>query len=360
MNSYPPCVSRFLKSTFLLALAAACAFSARAAVIVSPNPLVPDTLVSVDPRAIAEALPLAFAGARIYRQALAREAAHAAELRKKGIAEVPASEDACYRLDTAGLSDIVFTDRGELYIDRRFVTAEDMHTIHAIEKWIAKWFPRQTKKRRVARQHAGGAGLPVFRGFEAARYQQHDALIERLVAEFNANKAAWSGATREQAARIPNLTAALIKAHMIEESGGNGPRSLAAWAVDPLQVNVPGDWGVEKELVGLSKPTKRNTGELETNVRAAIMYLARKGFSRAARPAAERPKGYFDGWLKALQRYNGRRDRTDTDRYYSDEYADKIMRRAADPESFVPIEIKLANATKELASAGNKQLELCN
>ena len=71
------------------------------------------------------------------------------------------------------------------------------------------------------------------------------------------------------------------------------------------------------------------------------MYLSRKGFGASARPAAERPKGFFDGWPKALQRYNGRRDRTDTDRWYSDEYADKILRRAQDPELFVPIEIKL-------------------
>jgi hypothetical protein len=71
------------------------------------------------------------------------------------------------------------------------------------------------------------------------------------------------------------------------------------------------------------------------------MYLSRKGFSTAARPAAERPNGFFDGWQNALRRYNGRRDRTDTDRYYSDEYADKIARRAANPELFVPIEIKL-------------------
>ena len=31
-----------------------------------------------------------------------------------------------------------------------------------------------------------------------------------------------------------------------------------------------------------------------------------------------------------------------TDRYYSDEYADKIVKRAKDPNAFVPIEIKLA------------------
>jgi hypothetical protein len=107
-------------------------------------------------------------------------------------------------------------------------------------------------------------------------------------------------------------------------------------------VNVPGDWGGEKELVGLRKPSHRNEGSIENNVRAAIMYLARKGFSSSARPAAERPNGYFDGWRRALQRYNGRRDRTETNRYYSDEYADKILRRAASPERFEPIEIKLA------------------
>ena len=60
------------------------------------------------------------------------------------------------------------------------------------------------------------------------------------------------------------------------------------------------------------------------------------------KPAATRPSGFFDGWLDALRRYNGRRDRTDTDRYYSDEYADKIVKRAKDPNAFVPIEIKLA------------------
>ena len=53
------------------------------------------------------------------------------------------------------------------------------------------------------------------------------------------------------------------------------------------------------------------------------------------------------GWTTALRRYNGRRDRTDTDRYYSDEYADKIMRRANNPEKFEPIEIKLAAKTEK-------------
>ena len=331
--------------------------------------------IEFDPAAFAEGVPLAMEGLRIMQRAAAREARHNAELAAKGIAEVPMSRAALkYSLDTHGLGDMLFDDWGELYIDRRFVTDEELKTIQKIETFVwnhvigpmqqagivptaesrpaartaagastarRRAAPAVAAGRRKPRETAGGAGLPVFRGFEDARYQQHDALIAKMVAEFNADKAGWCGGTPGQAAKIATLTAAQVKSHMIEESGGNGPRSKAAWAVDPLQVNVPGDWGREKELVGLSKPAKRNEGTAEQNVRAAIMYLSRKGFGASARPAAERPNGFFDGWLKALQRYNGRRDRTDTDRWYSDEYADKITRRAENPDVFVPIEIKL-------------------
>ena len=300
-------------------------------------------VLEIDPQAIVEILPLATEAIAIQQRAAEREAKHAAELRAKGIAEVPPCGSERYVIDTPAFGGFSFDDWGELYIDRRFVTDEEMKTVKKIEAWIAKWFPQQTKKRvEKPRKSAGGAGLPVFRGFEDARYQAHDALIARLVKEFNADKKGWTGGTDAQAAKVADLTPALVKAHMIEESGGNGPRSKAAWSVDPLQVNVPGDWGVEKELVGLVKPSRRNEGTAEQNVRAAIKYLSRKGFGASARPAATRPSGFFDGWLDALRRYNGRRDRTDTDRYYSDEYADKIVKRAKDPDAFVPIEIKLA------------------
>lgn len=300
-----------------------------------------DFRVEVDPRAVMEILPLAFDAADVFARASAREAAHRAELARKGVAEVPPSEGQRHVIDTAGLGELAFNDWGELYIDRRFVTDEEMKTVRAIERWIAKWFPKESKGRPRPRRASGGAGLPVFCGFEDARYQMHDGLIARLTAEFNADKALGCGGTPGQAAGIADLAPALVKAHMIEESGGNGPRSRAAWAVDPLQVNVPGDWGAEKALVGLKKPERRNEGTAEQNVRAAIRYLSRKGFSPAARPAAERPKVTFAGWRQALRRYNGRRDRTETDRYYSDEYADKIRRRADNPDLFVPVEIKL-------------------
>ena len=317
-----------------LMLAAACAMGAETARR--------GVRLRVDPDAVAEILPLAVKAVDIFKRASAREARHAAELRRRGIAEVPPEGDERYVLDTAGIGEFAFDGRGEIYIDRRFVTDEEMKTVRAIEGWIVKWFPRQTEKRRMLPAASGGTSVPVFRGFRSARYQKHDALIARLTKEFNADKVGWCGGTPAQAAQIPDLTPAQVKAHMIEESGGNGPRSKAAWAADPLQVNVPGDWGEEKELVGLVRPKKRNEGTAEANVRAAIKYLSRKGFGASGRPASARPDGTFDGWREACRRYNGRRDRTDSDRYYSDEYADKIMRRAANPDLFVPIEIKLA------------------
>lgn len=317
--------------------------------------------LSLDEAALEKGLKIVRDALRISASAEARRLKHEAELAARGVAEEPASREAVrYSVDTHGLGDLLFDDWGELYIDRRFLTDDEMKRVKEIEAFAWKHLieplrgakvltgksekPSAAKKpvKRVPRARAGEAGLPVFRGFEDARYQQYDALIARLVKDFNANKAKWCGGNPDQAAKIADITAALVKSHMIEESGGNGPRSKAAWAVDPLQVNVPGDWGPEKESLGLKKPTKRNEGTAEQNVRAAIMYLSRKGFGASGKPAAVRPNGFFDGWPTALTRYNGRRDRTDTDRYYSEEYSDKIVRRAANPDLFVPIEIKLA------------------
>ena len=332
-----------MKAGMHISLVAAVALSAAALPSRGSAASVADRLLSVEPEAIAELVPLALEAMALQRRADERAAAHAAELAKRGIMEVPACGVDRYTLDTGGLLEgFSFNELGEFYIDRRFVTDKEMETVRSVEAWIRKWFPAKVSKKRVRTLPSGRPGVPVFRGFEDARYQAHDELIARLVNEFNADKASGCGGLAHQAEKVADITPALVKAHMIEESGGNGPASKAAWAVDPLQVNVPGDWGDEKKLVGLEKPEKRNEGTVENNVRAAIRYLSRKGFGASGRPASDRPKGYFDGWKKALQRYNGRRDRTETDRYYSDEYADKIVRRASDPSLFVPIEIKLA------------------
>ena len=308
-----------------------------------------------DPAAALEAVPLVMECARIYTVAQARLEAHDRELAARGIAEEPMSRAAVkYKIDTGGLFEMLFDDFGELYIDRRFLSDEELAAVKRLEAFAQKHLfeplrmamgkdpSAKAPPAAHRRSFTDSTHLPVFRGFEDERYQKHDALVIRLVKEFNLGKADWCGSTPGQAAKVADLEPALVKAHMIEESGGGGSRSRSAWEVDPLQVNVPGDWGDEKLLVGLKKPSARNEGTVEGNVRAAIKYLSRKGFSTSARPAAERPKGFFDGWPRALQRYNGRRDRTDTDRYYSDEYADKIVRRAKNPDAFVPIEIKLA------------------
>ena len=297
--------------------------------------------LSVDWSALCEVAPLALQALEIQGRADAREARHVAELARRGIAEEPSADVDRYQFDLGEARKFLFDRWGEFHIDRRFVTEQEMAVVHRLEDWCRKHL-KMVFERRSRAQSGGVAGVPIFRGFEDERYQRHDALIAKVVAEFNADKAAWCGGSAGQAAKIPDLTAAQVKSHMIEESGGRSARSRAAWAKDPLQVNVPGDWGDEKVLVGLSKPVARNEGRLEDNVRAAVRYLSRKGFAVSAKPAASRPNGFFDGWLVALRRYNGRRDRTDTDRYYSDEYADRIIRRANSPETFVPIEIRLA------------------
>ena len=184
------------------------------------------------------------------------------------------------------------------------------------------------------------AVLPVFKGYEAPRYQKHDELIEELVAEFNSDRAAAAASTEAQAKGIPTLDPALVKAHMIQETGGGDPRSRAAWEVDPLQVNVPGDWGPYKKYLGLSKPRHRNEGSIRQNLRAGIRHLARKGFGVSGQPAANRPKGMFDGWPKSVKRYNGRSDKLPSGIIYSDAYSHRIFDRRDYPAAFAPIELK--------------------
>lgn len=284
----------------------------------------------------AQIVAKANARAEIYKQRLAEE----------GYAEEPASEAAVrYEIDT-GTSKLKFDKFGELFVDRRFLSEDEMKAVKRVERDYRAEYARtaaaQGEKLPESREAVEKTlKVPIFRGFEDDRYQVHDELIVKLVTAFNANKAAWIGGTELQAAKVADLTPAIVKSHMIEESGGNGPQSRAAWLVDPMQVNVPGDWDPAKKLVGLSKPSKRNQGTPETNIRAAIKWLARKGFGASGRPAGERPKGFFDGWKMALRRYNARTDRTKDGRAYKDAYADKIMRRAQNPARFYPVEIKI-------------------
>ena len=186
-----------------------------------------------------------------------------------------------------------------------------------------------------------GAQVPVFKGFENPRYQKYDRLIARFVADFNANRAKWAGAKGRQVATIPEITAAQVKAHMIQETGGGDLASRAAWAKDPLQVNVPGDWNPYKKYLGLREPRRRNEGSLEVNLRAGLMLLARKGFGVSGQPAGNRSDGVFDGWKVALQRYNGRFEKTADGQPYREAYASRILQRAGKPSVETPIPISV-------------------
>ena len=185
------------------------------------------------------------------------------------------------------------------------------------------------------------AGVPVFKGFEGTRYQKHDAIIAKCVKEFNRHRGAWADANRGQAKTIPDITAELIKAHMIQETGGADNRSRAGWNYDPMQVNVPGDWGNEKRHLGLTKPRNRNEGGAELNIRAAIKYLVRKGFSKSGKPVRLVDEQEFWDWATALERYNGRANQTASGKKYCVEYADLIIKRAENHNEKVDIEIKL-------------------
>lgn len=185
------------------------------------------------------------------------------------------------------------------------------------------------------------AAVPVFSGYENPRYQQHDAIIARCVKEFNRHRGAWADANRAQAKTIPDLTTELVKAHMIQETGGGDGRSQAAWLKDPLQVNVPGDWHQAKGLLGLKEPRARNEGNVEQNIRAGIKYLVRKGFSTSGKPVRTVDAQEFVDWATALERYNGRSVQTFGGKRYCEEYADLIIDRAENHDKKVKIEIRL-------------------
>ena len=174
---------------------------------------------------------------------------------------------------------------------------------------------------------------PVFKRYEKPRYQEHDELIARLVDEFNSNKKEYCGCTDEQEGKIPNITPALVKSWMIQESGGGRLEDLDRWNVDPTTINHPGDYSQVKSELGLQKYDRPNKGDLETNIKAALAFLCRKGFGKSGMPARKRESGFFDSWKEAFHRY-GPGTKT---------YSDKIFRRAESIDTYEPIEKKRGN-----------------
>ncbi|MDO5462042.1 MAG: hypothetical protein Q4F99_00935 [bacterium] len=258
--------------------------------------------------------------------------------------EVSSSNELCtnrvYALTWQG-REYAFDAWGGFIIDRRYIFVEDMEIISRLEAFFKVHY-QQTEYARTSHPLPEvplleATKLPVFIGFEADRYQKHDALILKLVKEFNENPAKAIGAAEGMLMDIPRLDPALIKSMMIEETGGNGPRSTRAWEVDPLQVNVPGDWAPVKTDLGLRKPSSRNEGTLEKNLRAGIAFLARKGYGVSGASLKQRPTAYFDSWRVALQRYNGRTAERMEGVTYAEAYANRILQRVQHPYKSVPI-----------------------
>ena len=292
-----------------------------------------------------------------------------------GFEEVPMSSAPIKTQIKIGDEVFYFEEDGSLWFDPRFILPEELAVKDLVERYYkaicmqekvlaalgvekepeVEQVKEEEAPKPVASPQAQVADapkpkrrLPVFRGFEDARYQQYDELILKYTDDFNNNRAAWADATPGQAASIHDLRPALVKSHMIEESGGSGPKSKKAWQVDPLQVNVPGDWDSIKQQVGLKKPSRRNEGTAAQNVKAAIKYLVRKGFGTSGAPAKTRPGKRFDGWYTALRRYNGRNSRTESGKRYKDAYAERIIKRAESPHAFVPIanDVKKSRTTR--------------
>ena len=285
---------------------------------------------------------------QVIRRSGERRAKHIAKLKAQGIEEEPMSDaGVAYEIDVLN-NRFAFDRYGYLHFDDRFVKQEERPALKKVEELYKRFHRRlmaSSKKKPDAIVDRAAEWrvrrVPVFRGFEDDRYQEHDALIVRFVDEFNRSRAAWAGATPEQAKGIAPLTTAIVKSHMIEETGGRDAKSRAAWDVDPQQVNVPGDWSDAKANLGLRKPSKRNEGTVEANIRAAIRFLSRKGFGVSGQPAGRRPSGKFDDWQTALRRYNGRSDEMVDGRSYSETYAEHIMTRAKNPGQFVAIRKKV-------------------
>lgn len=181
--------------------------------------------------------------------------------------------------------------------------------------------------------------MPNIQGYSSPRYQEHDILITTLVSEFNKNKSLFIGSTVSQANNIPDLTEIFVKSWIIQETGGNDPRSLSAWKIDPAQVNVPGDWSAFKQSTGLTAPTQRNEGTAQQNLKAAIIWLTRKGFGKSGQPPKNRETATFDSWQKALERYNGRSISTSNNLAYNINYAQRIIDRAHNPTKHYIIQL---------------------
>ena len=121
-------------------------------------------VLEIEPQAIVELLPLAAEALAIQQRATEREAKHAEELKKKGIAEVPPCGSERYVIDTPAFGGFSFDDWGELYIDRRFVTDDTIsYYVRFYEaKNVVAQALRDMKKGKDVSIHGKYARMQVF------------------------------------------------------------------------------------------------------------------------------------------------------------------------------------------------------
>lgn len=161
---------------------------------------------------------------------------------------------------------------------------------------------------QVEEQQAAQQDLSEFAGYGADWHQSQDALIQRVVADFNEEKG-WD------TDHAHYLDANLVKAWALQESGGHKNVFTSG---DMMQVNVTGDYVPEKKHFGLEK---REKVDPEKSLRTALDWAYYKGevtkgmkggtpdegWHPTQRGTKSQP-GYqskFVGWKKALTNYNG-------------------------------------------------------
>lgn len=152
------------------------------------------------------------------------------------------------------------------------------------------------------------AELPVFAGYEQDWHQMHDAMIVRVVEDFNRQKGWHEG-------HASRLDPAIVKAWALQESGGH--REIFTRG-DMMQMNNAGDWAPEKEWFGVRRGERLSP---EKSLRTALEWAYYKGEETRpirdgrisegwypTRRGGEILEGYqsrFTNWTRALTRYNG-------------------------------------------------------
>ena len=197
----------------------------------------------------------------------------------------PCTASVRFRMSVGGRI-YLFTDRGRLFLDGRFVKEDEVPALLAAEDAFlrtlsASPYGKVFKVRAEAPfaeidASVGTIRVPGFHGFEDARYQRHDAAIARVSAE------------TERTDRP--LPAAILKSLLVE---------TRCWDFDSRDVD-------------------------ESYVRAVARELA--GF-------AEEP---FSGWEPALMAFAGRNSEAEVGRRYRADFAARVVSRAINADAFVP------------------------